>query len=166
MSGVRITPVDGWPGRVLVGDEPITPELGGRPTARVRVRNTSRWPVVVTSHFHFFEANRYLAFDRGAAFGMHLDLPAGESARFDPGEAREVELVGYGGERAVYGFNGLCNATLSDPDTVGQHRRAALDRLRAAGFLDTGDPAAGAPPTAGGPPEQPTGRDHDPSGKD
>lgn len=150
MTGqVRITPVDGFPGRVTVGSEPVVPEPGGRPVATVRVRNTSAWPVVVTSHFHFFEANRHLEFDRGTAFGMHLDLPAGESERFDPGAVREVELISYGGERAVYGFNGLCNATLSDPATFDGLKRAALARLRAEGFRDTGRQDTGRQDTGG-----------------
>lgn len=136
---VRLTPVDGYPGRVTVGSEPVTPDLAGRDTARIRVHNYSEWPVVITSHFHFFEANRYLEFDRSAAFGMHLDLPAGESVRFDPGGEAEVDLIAYAGERAVYGFNGLCNATLSEPGKFEQHRDAALARLRAAGFRDSGE---------------------------
>ena len=134
---VRITPVEGWPGRVLPAAEPIVAALGGRATAAVQVRNHSAWPVVITSHFHFFEANRHLEFDRSAAFGMHLDIPAGESVRFGPGGSAEVALVAYAGERAVHGFNGLTNATLSD-GRFDEHRAAALARLRAAGFRDTG----------------------------
>ena len=137
MTGqVRITPVEGWPGRVRPAAEPIVPALGGRATDTVAVRNHSAWPVVVTSHFHFFEANRHLEFDRAAAFGMHLDIPAGESVRFEPGGSGEVALVAYAGERAVYGFNGLTNATLSE--RFEEHRAAAVARLRAAGFRDTG----------------------------
>ena len=134
---VRITPVEGWPGRVLPAATPIVPEPGSRTTARVRVHNHSEWPVVITSHFHFFEANRHLEFDRSAAFGMRPDLPAGESVRFEPGGSAEVALVLYAGDRAVYGFNGLTNATLSD-GRFAEHRAAALARLRAAGFRDSG----------------------------
>ena len=138
MTGqVRITPVDGWPGRVRPAAEPVVPALGARSTAVVQVVNHSVWPVVVTSHFHFFEANRHLSFDRAAAFGMRLDLPAGESVRFEPGGSAEVELVSYAGERSVYGFNGLTNATLSD-GRFDEHRAAAVARLRAAGFRDAG----------------------------
>jgi urease beta subunit len=133
---VRITPVDGWPGRVRPAAEPIVPAVGGRTTAAVHVHNHSAWPVVITSHFHFFEANRHLEFDRAAAFGMRLDIPAGESVRFEPGGSAEVALVSYAGERAVYGFNGLTNATLSE--RFEEHRAAAVARLRAAGFRDTG----------------------------
>lgn len=137
MSQVRITGVDGWPGRVRPAAEPIVPALGTRTTAQVLVRSHSVWPVVITSHFHFFEANRHLEFDRSVAFGMRLDLPAGESVRFEPGASAEVALVSYAGDRAVFGFNGLTNATLSD-GRFEEHRVAALARLRVAGYRDTG----------------------------
>lgn len=137
MSQVRVTPVAGWPGRVLPAAPPIVPALGGRTTAVVHVVNHSVWPVVVTSHFHFFEANRHLEFDRAAAFGMRPDLPAGESVRFEPGGSADVGLVSYAGDRAVYGFNGLTDATLSD-GRFEEHRATALARLRAAGFRDSG----------------------------
>lgn len=131
---VWITP---WPGRVRPATTPIVPALGERTTAVVHVVNHSAWPVVITSHFHFFEANRHLSFDRAAAFGMRPDLPAGESVRFDPGASVDVELVSYAGDQAVYGFNGLTNATLSD-GRLEEHRATALARLRAAGFRDSG----------------------------
>lgn len=135
---VRVVDVAGWPGRVTPAASPVLPELAGRSTAVVRVRNHSVWPVVITSHFHFFEANRHLEFDRSAAFGMRLDLPAGESVRFPPGAQAQVALVSYAGDRAVYGFNGLCNATLSEPGRFAELRTAALARLHAAGFRDSG----------------------------
>jgi urease subunit beta len=71
------------------------------------VRNTGDRPVQVGSHFHFFEVNRALQFDRAAAFGQHLDIPASTALRFEPGDERKVDLVPYGGKRAVYGFNNL-----------------------------------------------------------
>ena len=71
------------------------------------VRNTGDRPVQVGSHFHFFEVNRALEFDRGAAFGQHLNIPASTALRFEPGDERKVNLVPYGGKRAVYGFNNL-----------------------------------------------------------
>ena len=71
------------------------------------VRNTGDRPIQVGSHFHFFEVNRALEFDRGAAFGQHLNIPASTALRFEPGDEREVKLVPYGGKRAVYGFNNL-----------------------------------------------------------
>jgi urease subunit beta len=71
------------------------------------VRNTGDRPVQVGSHFHFFEVNRALEFDRTAAYGQHLNIPASTALRFEPGDEREVKLVPYGGKRAVYGFNNL-----------------------------------------------------------
>ena len=76
----------------------------GRPTATVRVKNTGDRPVQVGSHYHFFEANRELEFDRRAAYGMRLDIPAGTAVRFEPGQARDVTLVAIAGKRAIYGF--------------------------------------------------------------
>ncbi len=84
----------------------------------LNVRNTGDRPIQVGSHFHFFEVNRALEFDRGAAFGQHLNIPASTALRFEPGDEREVKLVPYGGNRAVYGFNNLV-----DGPTVGQGRR-------------------------------------------
>jgi urease beta subunit len=105
---------------------------------RLPVENTSAWPVVITSHFHFFEANRRLRFDRARAFGCHLDVLAGGSVRFEPGETKEVALVPYGGDRAVYGFNGLTEAVLGTGEELERQRAQAVARLRAAGYLDTG----------------------------
>jgi urease beta subunit len=85
----------------------------GRPVARVVVRNTGDRPVQVGSHYHFFEVNRALHFDRGAAYGMHLDIPAGTAIRFEPGEEKEAPLVAFSGRRAVYGHNGQVNGALS-----------------------------------------------------
>ena len=73
----------------------------------LKVRNTGDRPVQVGSHFHFFEVNRALEFDRSAAFGQHLNIPASTAIRFEPGDEREVNLVPYLGKRAVYGFNNL-----------------------------------------------------------
>ena len=77
------------------------------PVTALKVRNTGDRPVQVGSHFHFFEVNRALEFDRAAAFGQHLNIPASTALRFEPGDEREVNLVPYGGKRAVYGFNNL-----------------------------------------------------------
>ena len=118
------------PGEVATGSEPIVANAGRR-TAAVRVHNTSVWPVHVASHFHFFEANRHLRFDRAAAFGMRLDIPAGATVRWEPGEDKEVRLVEYAGARRVYGFNGLVDGPLTE-----EAKQAALARLRERGFLD------------------------------
>jgi urease subunit beta len=77
------------------------------PVTTLKVRNTGDRPVQVGSHFHFFEVNRALEFDRAAAFGLHLDIPASTALRFEPGDEREVKLVPYAGKRGVYGFNNL-----------------------------------------------------------
>jgi urease subunit beta len=77
------------------------------PVTTLTVRNTGDRPVQVGSHFHFFEVNRALEFDRAAAFGLHLNIPASTALRFEPGDEREVKLVPYGGKRGVYGFNNL-----------------------------------------------------------
>ncbi|MFB9330945.1 urease subunit beta [Paenibacillus aurantiacus] len=79
----------------------------GRATIPLIVVNTGDRPVQVGSHFHFFEVNRGLAFDREAAFGMRLDIPAGTAVRFEPGEEKPVQLVELGGAKRSYGLNGL-----------------------------------------------------------
>ena len=79
----------------------------GRPVVTLSVNNTGDRPVQVGSHYHFFETNKALVFDREKAYGMRLDLPSGTSVRFEPGDVKEVKLVPYGGRRVVYGFNGL-----------------------------------------------------------
>ncbi|MEY2897702.1 MAG: hypothetical protein RL669_1971 [Pseudomonadota bacterium] len=83
------------------------------PVTALKVRNTGDRPVQVGSHFHFFEVNRALEFDRAAAFGLHLNIPASTALRFEPGDEREVKLVPYLGKRAVYGFNNLVDGATS-----------------------------------------------------
>jgi urease subunit beta len=123
------------PGEYLFDGEPI--ELNaGRPTCVLQVNNTGDRPVQVGSHFHFFEVNRALVFDRSAAYGMRLDLPASTAVRFEPGEIRSVRLVALAGARRVYGGSGLVMGALDDPAV----RQASLDRLRQAGFGDSGQP--------------------------
>src|SRR5215467_1409040 len=93
------------------GAGPIEANAGGR-TLRVIVRNTGDRPIQVGSHYHFFETNAALEFDRQAAFGMRLNIPAGTAVRFEPGEEKEVPLVAFGGARLVYGHNGLVNGSV------------------------------------------------------
>jgi len=119
------------PGEVVTGAEPVTLNEG-RETTDVTVSNTGDRPSQVGSHFHFFEANAALSFDREAAFGMRLNIPAGTAVRFEPGEAQTVELVEIGGKRVAHGMNGMVNGSV-DGDPA-----EALERLRAAGFEDTG----------------------------
>ena len=111
------------PGEYLLEDGDIVANVG-RATARVTVAHTGDRPVQVGSHFHFFEVNRALRFDREAAYGRHLNVPAGTSVRFEPGEEKEIELVAYGGARVVHGHSGLVGGALDDPAV----RQAARDR--------------------------------------
>jgi urease subunit gamma/beta len=119
------------PGEVVTADGDI--ELSpGRGTATVIVLNMGDRPVQVGSHFHFFEVNSALEFDRELALGMRLDIPAGTAVRFEPGEEKEIELVALGGDREVHGLNMLTNGRVDS-------RQAALDVARARGFLRTVD---------------------------
>ena len=93
-------------GGEILADEPIEYNLNRR-TVKLTVRNTGDRPIQIGSHFHFFEVNRYLEFDRPAAFGCHLNIPATTAVRFEPGEEKVVELVAYGGKRRIVGFNNL-----------------------------------------------------------
>lgn len=86
----------------------------GRPTCRLSVANTGDRPIQVGSHYHFFETNRALIFDRQATRGFRLNIPAGTAVRFEPGQSREVELVAYAGLRRVFGFTGAIMGPLED----------------------------------------------------
>ena len=111
----------------------------GRATVTLRVTNTGDRPVQVGAHFHFFEVNRALLLRREAAWGRHLDIPAGTGVRFEPGETKEVTLVDYAGARRLVGFNGLADGDLDDADV----RRRGIERLAERGFAD-GEPQVGA----------------------
>jgi urease subunit beta len=89
-----------------------------RPVTTLTVRNSGDRPIQVGSHFHFFEVNRALEFDRPAAFGLHLNIPSSTATRFEPGDEREVQLVPYGGKRAVYGFNNLVDGPTAGKDAA------------------------------------------------
>ena len=95
----------------------------GRPRLKLVVRNTGDRPVQVASHFHFFEVNRALAFDREQAFGHRLDIPAGTAVRFEPGDEKEVTVVPFGGKRRIHGFNNLVDGWA--PANDGYRPRAA-----------------------------------------
>jgi urease beta subunit len=100
------------PGEYLLDDSEV--ELNsGRATATVIVSNRGDRPVQVGSHYHFFEANSQLDFDRAAAYGMRLDIAAGTAIRFEPGEEKEVPLVAFAGARRVFGHNGKVNGALN-----------------------------------------------------
>ena len=114
------------PGEFLC-DGPDLEMNAGRKTLKLKVTNKGDRPVQIGSHFHFFETNGALVFDREKAYGMRLDLLSGTAVRFEPGDVKEVQLVPYCGERKVYGFNGLIMGQLDDP-TV---RKVAFERLKA-----------------------------------
>ncbi|MEK9660369.1 MAG: urease subunit beta [Alphaproteobacteria bacterium] len=99
------------PGEIITADCDIVLNEG-RETVTLSVANTGDRPVQVGSHYHFFETNAALDFDRAAARGFRLDIPAGTAVRFEPGQTREVTLVRYAGTGTVYGFNGSVNGAL------------------------------------------------------
>ena len=121
---------DWYPGQIF----PIEGErvgLEGRSTVKLIIKNTGDRPVQVGSHFHFFECNKYLDFDRKSAYGMRLAIAAGTAVRFEPGQGHEVELIALGGERVVYGLNGLVSGKLDDEPT----REKAMTLAKEKGFL-------------------------------
>src|SRR3984957_16327060 len=121
------------PGEYLFDGAPL--ELNaGRPTCVLEVNNTGDRPVQVGSHFHFFEVNKALIFDREAAYGMRLDLPSGTGVRFEPGEVKTVQLVALSGQRRAYGGSALVMGALDDPAV----KQKSLERLKQAGFGDKG----------------------------
>ncbi len=130
------TPKDYVPvGGVILAQEPIEYNTDRR-TVKVTVRNTGDRPVQIGSHFHFFEVNRYMEFDRKLAFGYHLNIPATTAIRFEPGEEKEVELVAYAGKRRVIGFDDLTNGYvgLEDSPTYYPKRIEAFRRMKEYGY--------------------------------
>ncbi|MDS3860304.1 urease subunit beta [Thermosynechococcaceae cyanobacterium BACA0444] len=105
------------PGEVLPESGQILLNLD-RPTVVLPVSNSGDRPIQVGSHFHFYEVNRSLEFDRDQAWGMRLDIPAGTAVRFEPGDTKTVQLVAMGGKREIYGFNGLVSGALDAPKEV------------------------------------------------
>ena len=128
------------PGEVTAADGAAIELNAGRKTETVTVHNTGDRGIQVGSHYHFFEANRALEFDRNNALGMRLDIPAGTSIRFEPGAEQEVPLVAFGGTRRVVGFAGLVNGAVDSAKTAQAAREAAV-RLGFKGATQT--PGAG-----------------------
>lgn len=130
-----LRPVEGGPfddvdpGGVICAEGEIEINSGRR-KATLSVVNTGDRPVQIGSHYHFFEANKALEFDREAAFGMRLDIPAGTAVRLEPGQEKEVTLTTFGGEQHLSGLNNLTNGRVDDPAV----KSAALERARSAGF--------------------------------
>ena len=116
------------PGEYRLKNEPIVANAGRR-VIELDIANSGDRPIQVGSHFHFFEVNRALRFDRSQAFGMRLNIPAGTAVRFEPGDSNRVELTEIAGNRAVYGLNGLTEGAASE-----NAKSAALERAEKGGF--------------------------------
>ena len=101
-----------------------------RKVAAIKVVNTGDRPVQVGSHFHFFEVNRQMEFDREKAFGMRLNIAAGTAVRFEPGEEKEVELVSFGGGQRIFGFNNLVDGSIQGNES----KEAAINKMTSANF--------------------------------
>ena len=116
------------PGEYLLGEGDIEANVGRR-TVEITVANTGDRPIQVGSHFHFFEANRALRFERGKAWGMRLNIPAGTAVRFEPGDEKVVTLVELAGAREVHGLNALADGAVD-----AARRDAAVKKAAKAGF--------------------------------
>ena len=117
------------PGELMPRDGEVELNAGSE-AITLMVANTGDRPIQVGSHYHFFEVNKALEFDRDASFGMHLDVPAGTAVRFEPGEAKEIDLVAFGGSGELYGLNSLTDGSLRSE----VNKQAALTRARERGF--------------------------------
>lgn len=123
-------------GAICFGEGDVAYNVGRR-VQTIRVRNTGDRPIQVGSHFHFFEVNRLLDFDRESAYGCHLNIPATTAIRFEPGEEKSVEVVPYGGKERVIGFGGLVGGFAGHNNTYTPTFTKALRRLRRRGYLHT-----------------------------
>ncbi|MDR7855239.1 urease subunit beta [Tissierella sp.] len=118
------------PGEVIVKDVDITLNKHKR-TIKIKVSNHGDRAIQVGSHYHFFEVNKQLKFDREKSFGMRLDIPAGTAVRFEPGEEKEVDLVEIGGNKVIVGFNNLTNARINK-----HNLENSLERAKAKNFIE------------------------------
>ena len=116
------------PGEYVLRAEPVQANVD-RDTVEVDVANHGDRPIQVGSHVHFFEVNKALVFRRAAAYGMHLNIPAGTAVRFEPGDRKRVTLVAFAGRREMIGVNNLCNGPLTD-----ERRAAALAHALSEGY--------------------------------
>lgn len=116
-------------GEVITKDRDIVINEG-KPTVTVSVTNTGDRPVQVGSHFHFFEVNRCLSFDREKAYGYHLDIPSGTSVRFEPGEEKDVQLTLFGGRRRIFGLNDLTRA-----QATAAAKASSMEKAKERGFI-------------------------------
>ena len=117
------------PGEYILAQGDIECNVG-RPTSKITVINTGDRPVQIGSHFHFFEVNHLLRFERENAFGMRLNIAAGTAVRFEPGEEKEVELVSFGGNKKIVGFSGLVDGDIDD-----QNKKSSLRKATDKNFL-------------------------------
>lgn len=118
------------PGELILKKEDVACNKG-RATVNLEVSNKGDRPIQVGSHYHFFEVNRYLEFDRSKALGMRLNIPASTAIRFEPGEKKTVTLVAFGGSKKIMGFAGLVNGTLAE----GKDRDKVMEKARKEGFI-------------------------------
>jgi urease beta subunit len=121
------------PGEYFLAPDPVLAN-DGRQTMELEVANVGDRPIQVGSHFHFFEVNRSLRFERARAFGMRLNIPAGSAVRFEPGDTKKVTLVELGGAAKVYGLNGLTNGAADQSIEQSARRKAACDAAKSQGF--------------------------------
>ena len=126
------------PGEILPAEGEVVLNAG-RPVQSVTVLNTGDRPIQVGSHYHFFEANRALRFPRATTFGLRLDIPAGTAVRFEPGEEKVVQLVPFGGQRTVFGLNGLTKGNTQEASV----RQQALQKASEQGFLSSDEETGG-----------------------
>lgn len=116
------------PGEYILKKEDILANQG-RQTIKITVVNTGDRPVQIGSHYHFFEVNKEISFDRATAFGMRLNIAAGTAVRFEPGERKQVELVEFGGNKIIYGFNDLTNGIINE-----ENKKAAIEKAISKNF--------------------------------
>ncbi len=115
------------PGEYFISEKPIVANKN-RETISLKVSNTGDRPIQVGSHAHFFEVNKALSFRREQAYGFHLNIPAGTSIRFEPGDTKDVSLTEYGGKKIVFGFSGLVNGDLE------KNKDSAIKKAKEMGF--------------------------------
>lgn len=117
------------PGKLILKEDAIVCNEG-KETITLTVTNSDQRPIAIGSHFHFFEINKYMLFDRSKTYGYRLDIPSGTSLRFEAGETKEVKLVVLGGNQIVYGHNNL-----TDGQTNAFNYNRSLEKARTNGFL-------------------------------
>lgn len=117
------------PGEYILAEENIQCNVG-RAITKITVVNTGDRPVQIGSHFHFFEVNKQMEFDREKSFGMRLNIAAGTAVRFEPGEEKDVELVSFGGKQLINGFNNLVNGSIANEET----KQQAMKKVSAQNF--------------------------------